>query len=527
MALQGLDTPYIARVFGVTERFVDSRLALAGLHTPILEALRAGEISLDIAQIFATAKMARQEQVWKKLGGAKGPRSMSSWSVRGELKKDTLRQGEPLARFVGPEAYIAAGGVVERELFADAADSRWLNPDLARQLAIDKLDRAKAGLEAEGFLFVAVSPETDASDYVDGNLGKPRKPTAEEKARLGEIKARRKAIDAAREAIDAACEAQDRQYTAAEDQRIDALEEELGDLCAEEDRIEYGLASFDDAAKAKSGIEVTIDEDGALLIRRGVVEPKHRKTAKPGAAKKAAAKAGKHGTAAAEEPKADMTNPAHEGLSRIASVQVGRALAGNTPIALAALAASLARETFAFDTGYEPCGDEALTIHGAGEGGGELKRGDSSLADDKHHDALRKRWVVALGKKAIGWDEAIAAWPQSDVLDLIAFCVGESVKVIETNANREFDDYDARRRLAVLGRLAGAKPASFVAGVELLKNFSRPALDRAAAELGVDSAGAKNKVTLAAMVADRVAQAGWAPPLLRTLTGVEIALPAP
>lgn len=525
MALQGLDTPYIARVFGVTERFVDSRLALAGLYQPILEALRAGQINLDIAQLYATAKVARQEQVWKKLGGLK--RGQRPQDVRAELRKDTLRAGDDIARFVGEEAYVAAGGVVERELFAAADDSRWLNVDLARQLADEKLAKAKAELEAEGFLFVDAAPEFAYGRYVDGNLGKGRKASSEEKARLAEIKARLKAIGAEEKAIEDACDAREEYgpYTDEEEARIEALGEERIRLNNESSRIEDGMVSFDDAAKKKSGIAVSID-DGALVIKRGVVEPRDRKAVKPGAAKKAAAKKGKNGTAAAEEPKADMTNLTHEALSRIASAQVGHALANNTAVALAALAALLARAVFE-ELNDHYLGDEALTIKGAGDAGPLLLiDSDHALASDKDHEAGYKRWLVALGKDAKALDAKIAAWPQSDVLDLIAFCVGMSVKVVETNANRDYRDDEARTRLATLGRLAGAKPASYVAGVELLKNFSRPALDRAAAELGVASAGAKTKVALAAMVADRVEQAGWAPPLLRTLTGVEISLPS-
>jgi len=517
MVLAGMDVATIARVFGVTERFVNSRLALASLHDPILEALREGKINLDVAQAFAGAQRPRQEAVWKKLGGGKGA-APPVWQVKRELKENTVRAGDALARFVGEAAYLEAGGVIERELFADAADSRWVNAELAQRLADDKLAAAKAELEKEGFLFVEAAPEFGHGAYVDGNFGKPRKPTDAEKERLAAIKAEIKALNKERDAIDTAAEKADRAYTEEEDARTEAIDERVADLRTEAERIEDGLRTYSDEAKQKSGAIVSIDEDGALRILRGVVPPKERKAQKPGAS----AKKGKHAAAkpAEREPQAPMTNLTHERLSKIASVQVGRALANNTAVALAALAACLARDVFEEATwDGKPCGEEALTIKAGHGGGRDLVGEHAKFADDKDHEAARKRWSVALGKQAGGWDEKIAAWPQSDVLDLIAFCVGECVRVVETNTAATHDEFDARNRLATLGRLAGAKPATYVIPLDVLQGFSRPALAEAAGELGIDASGAKTKAVLAAMVADRVEQAGWAPPLLYTLTG--------
>lgn len=513
MTLDGRDIAEIAKAFGVTERFVKGRIKLAGLHEPILEALRAGDISLDVAQLYAGAHMARQEKVWKALG----KQARIDWRVKEELKKNTLNAGDALARFVGEEAYLAAGGQIEQELFKAPELSRWLDPALAERLAQDKLKAAAAELEAEGFLFVEPAIQEPQGKYVAGNLGKPRKPTPEESARRREIDARFKAIAKEEREIDAASDKRDDPtYTDQEEARIDALNEEGERLRCEQDRIAAGLVTFDVKAKAKSGVVVTLDEAGALVVRRGVVAPKHRTaigSRQPAAGKKGKAAAA---TPAKPEPQAPMTNLTHEKTSRIASAVVGRTLARAPSVALVAIAAALARAVFGE---HEPFA-EALDIPFRAAFEPAL-----DLLSDKELAAAAKRWQVALGKDLGTLEARMIDWPQNDVLDLLAICVGAYVKVIEPNAARDYGDDDARARLATLGKLAGANPAAhFIPDAEYLNGLSRPSLDAAAAELGLDTAGAKTKTALAAIVADKAkgdgASAAWVPPLLRTLCGV-------
>ncbi|HYD87145.1 MAG TPA: ParB N-terminal domain-containing protein [Vitreimonas sp.] len=531
--IEGRDISEIAKAFGVTERFVKSRMKLASLHEPILEALRAGELSLDVAQLYATAHMSRQEKVWKGLGKQRDV----EWRVRDELKKDTLVAGDAVARFVGEEAYLAAGGQIEQEFFKAPEQSRWLDPALAERLAQEKLAAEAAKLEAEGFLFVDAAITMPYGKYADGNLGTPRKPTPEEKARVKELDAKLKALRAEYEAIERGCEKRDTaeevgEYTDEEAERMTEIEDEEIDLRNAREAIEDSFYEFDDKAKQKSGVAVTLNSDGTLAITRGVISPKSRPATPAGRA----AKKGKAASAkpAKPEPQAPMTNLTHEKTSRIASAIVGRALAQRPDIALIAVTAALAREVFDIDLNDSAC--EALTIRGAGQGmtGAEFADEDALLGADAQA-AARKRWLVALGKPIDKLEARMTTWPQADVLALLAFCVGESVKVIEPTAARDYKD-DQRDALMLLGRLAGANPAAhFIPDADYLEGYSKASLEAAAAELGLDSAGVKTKAALAALVADHAkgggATAAWVPPLLRTLCGMDEApkpkLPAP
>jgi len=520
MTLDGKSAADIAKAFGVTERFVKSRMRLASLHEPILEALRKGEITLDVAQIYAGAVTARQERVWKALGRMRNV----EYRVKEELKKNTLRAGDALARFVGEEAYVAAGGVVEAELFTQANDSRWLNVDLAEKLAKEKLKAKAAELEAEGFLFVEPGVSIDSSKYVDGNLGKARKPTADEKKRLTEISAREKAIDAEQRAIwKKSDEERDGDLTEEEDARIDALQAEEADLRTERERITAGQIEFDEKAKKKSGVIVTVDEDGALLITRGVVAPKERPIGN-GRAPTPQKRAAKIDQAHKREANgAPMTNTTHERASRVASAVVGRSLMDKPAVAVAVIAAFLARQVLKAGTRHE---------YGRGASSEVL---DLSLPDhrfektecpkllsDKARETDRQRWLTAIDKR---WDElesVIAAWPMDDQLKLLAFCVGERVRLVETTPS--YVDKKERTQLAAIAKLTGADPsAHFTPDIDFLKGVASEGLQAAAREMGLDSAGCKTKGALASLIATKAPEKRWTPPIVRTLCGIAIA----
>jgi ParB family chromosome partitioning protein len=108
---QGADVAGVARRFGLTERFVEGRLRLAGLAPVVFEALGAGGISLDVAKAFAaTPDRERQAWVYEQLAGYSG---LYPDSVRRMMTQATVSASDRRARLVGEEAYLAAGGRIE------------------------------------------------------------------------------------------------------------------------------------------------------------------------------------------------------------------------------------------------------------------------------------------------------------------------------------------------------------------------------------------------------------------------------
>lgn len=145
------DIDAVAIRFGVTRRHIEGRLRLANLAEPIFAALGEGKITLDVAKAYgATSDTAKQLAVFNQYG--------SSWqannaaSIRDTILHKALKAGDAIARFVGLEAYEAAGGRTDSQLFDDVDAVRWTNPEIATALAearlavIAETTRAEIGL---------------------------------------------------------------------------------------------------------------------------------------------------------------------------------------------------------------------------------------------------------------------------------------------------------------------------------------------------------------------------------------------
>lgn len=140
----------VAARFGVTDTFVKQRLRLARARPEFLEMYRAGEMTLEQLQALATTgNHELQRQAWYTARGYwdRDPRTLRNYVTR-EKVPSTAR----LARFVGVDAYRAAGGEVVQDLFSDRA---WLaDPALIDKLAMDKLEAKAEQLRGEGWQWV-------------------------------------------------------------------------------------------------------------------------------------------------------------------------------------------------------------------------------------------------------------------------------------------------------------------------------------------------------------------------------------
>ncbi len=155
---QGSDPEAIARRFGVTVRFVEGRLRLADLAPPVFEALGAGEIGLDIAKAYAaTADRERQAHVFEQV--SRSYMAHHPDTIRRMMTSATLGAGDRRVLFVGEEAYVAAGGRIERDLFSDEGEVRWLDVPLVERLAAEKLEAIAEDRKAEaGLAWVRALP---------------------------------------------------------------------------------------------------------------------------------------------------------------------------------------------------------------------------------------------------------------------------------------------------------------------------------------------------------------------------------
>lgn len=143
----------LARRFGFSERYVRQRLRLAELAPEILDAMRAGKLTLEAALVYARTqdralqlKIFRSEE--KKSWGAHGTSSISSAIINAQMTT-----GSALFRFVGARDYEKKGGGYEDDLFGEAVgygDVRKLkNPEIVTAIAADRAAFQLTKLAAE------------------------------------------------------------------------------------------------------------------------------------------------------------------------------------------------------------------------------------------------------------------------------------------------------------------------------------------------------------------------------------------
>ncbi len=183
----------VARRFGLTVRFVEGRLRLAGLAPCVFEALAEGTITLDMAKAYgAISDVERQAHVYAELQDAWY--QITPDTIRRMVLDATVRGSDPRAILVGRDAYLAAGGRIERELFDDDASESWIDVALLEDLAHKAMEQA-ASKTAQEYGLAWVRPTLGnyvSHDLVEGLNRLPCEPapmTAEEAQKLGELEA--------------------------------------------------------------------------------------------------------------------------------------------------------------------------------------------------------------------------------------------------------------------------------------------------------------------------------------------------
>ena len=199
---------------------------------------------------------ARQEHVWD--GIADQIYEADPYNIRAMLTEDTVESSDRRARFVGVEAYEAAGGIVMRDLF-DEHDGGWLqDPGLLDRLVTEKLKVAATEIATEGWKWINV-----AVNFPYGyDSGMQR--IAGTAPELGEDDYRR------REALRTEHEQIEEQYAQAEE-LPDDVDRHLGEIEAELEAFENQPLLYNPDDKARAGVFVSLTNDGGLRVERGFV----------------------------------------------------------------------------------------------------------------------------------------------------------------------------------------------------------------------------------------------------------------
>ena len=261
LADAGSTAAAIAARFGVSERTVEKRLRLGNAAPVLLEAYRAGEIDLETLMAFAvTTDQARQNAVWETVS-QQGYRP-GAWQIKRLLTEDRVPATSAIARFVGLEAYEAAGGRIDRDLFAEE-DERgiWFDdPDLLNKLAMDSLQDVARELETRWkWAEARLDVDWSATAAFGRVRPQPAEPTDEEKAEIERLRTRN-----------------DELANMDDDGGTDVLVEEAEGNEERLDEIEATIearAIYRREDIAIAGCIATVGNDGELKLIQGLVKP--------------------------------------------------------------------------------------------------------------------------------------------------------------------------------------------------------------------------------------------------------------
>lgn len=148
----GLGIEGIAARFGVSAHTVRQRLRLAVVSPALVQAYRDAVLTLDHMAAFAvTEDQAAQERVHGQL---------QDWqrhpdAIRRLLTHALVPATDRRTLFVGLDAYTAAGGTVQRDLFSEDGGGWIVDTALLERLVAERMERETEAVRAEGWAWVA------------------------------------------------------------------------------------------------------------------------------------------------------------------------------------------------------------------------------------------------------------------------------------------------------------------------------------------------------------------------------------
>ncbi|WGF90997.1 ParB/RepB/Spo0J family partition protein [Marinivivus vitaminiproducens] len=511
---QGMSVEAIAQRFGQAATTVQRSLKLAALSPRLLDELRTNAMTVAQAKALAVSDdHAAQESAWFEAHDWQ----RQPHQIRNKLTRDYETGGSYLARYVGIEAYEAAGGHVARDLFADDDAALLLDRALLTRLAEAKLVQDGEAIRAHGWKWVESRIETP-DIYRMGRLTKVETLSDE---RTAELKRLYEAYER-------------RESEVLEQGGEDAVADDrpLGELGNRIEAIESDRFGYDPAEMAHAGCVVTLDYRGELQVHAGLVlkedEPalKALQGERIGDPSSEAIPAATPGTVAGGYSAALIEDLTAE---RTAALRVE--LADNPSVALVAIVHPLLMQLF-YRSDYG-----ALRIDSAVEVRGEhqaLSRGDDAVSQTK----AWRDWSLQLEQ----WHNGVVpadpgeVWPwlieQDEATLLKALAVG-----VAANLNGVSSKYNASpTRLENTDQIAHAlgldMATFFVPDERFLKRLNKAqiveAMTEANARPDAIAAATKGKKAEAVKIAaGELLGSGWVPePIRRVRDEDGDALPA-
>jgi ParB family chromosome partitioning protein len=513
---KGKSEEEIAAAFFVSPTIVKQRLKLASVAPDLLDLYAEDGMSLEQLMAFTVnPDHRRQVEVWAAL---KNGYNREPYHIRRMLTEGAVRAGDKRARFIGIDAYEAAGGVVLRDLFADADDGWFQDSGLLNRLVAEKLEAAATEIRAEGWKWV----ET-AADFPYGHTFGLRRIEGEQAALTDD---QRRAFDEAK----AEHEALEDQYDGAEE-LPDDVDQRLGALEAIIETIDERPFDYPPEEIARAGVFISLDLSGALRIERGFVrsedEPPVEAEA-PMGADDPSNQSGVHDDAAdisgspIDDDEAEDDDAARPLPDRLMiELTEWRTLALRDAMAASPETAFLAAlHALCLDLFYAPGAARCVSITARQT---PLRSGASGLADCAAGQSIAARHA-AFGDKLPGRPEdlwaSLTAMSNAERQTLFAHCVGLSIDAVYKPYDRRSDALvhaDALAdSLALDLRAAGWTPTAEGYFTRITKAQILEAVREAEGEGAASRLEGLKKPDMAAAAEELLAPTDWLPAVLGT-----------
>jgi len=445
---KGLGEEEIAARFFVSPTVVKQRLRLAAVSEKLLELYAEDVMTLEQLMAFTVnGDHARQEQVWE---GLSRSHNREPYYIRRQLTDGAVRASDRRARFVGVDAYEAAGGILMRDLFQHD-EGGWLqDPALLDRLAIEKLQTEAEALRVEGWKWISVAP-----DFPYGH-------TAGLRRLVGATVGLSEDEQASVVALHAENEALEKQYAEA-DELPDEIDQRLGE-------IETALAAFDNrpvtydlAEIARAGAFVSIDSEGALRFERGFVRPEDEAPAlsvtggESDAPRIAGSDSVVQGTVitvgGAQNSDADtseeddairpLSDRLVTELTADRTLALRDALANEANVAFQAVLHALCLTAF-----YRHSSNSCLEIAAKNSGFSAQAPGLAETTSARAIDARHEQWAKRLPENSADLWDALTAFDCENKTALFAHCAALTVNVVKEPWNRRPDAFAHGDQLA-------------------------------------------------------------------------------
>lgn len=474
LVTQGTDIETVAATFMTSPAVVKQRLRLASVSPKLHEIYADDGMTLEQLMAFSVSENhERQEQVWDLLQSSY---NKQPYMIRAKLTEDSVRATGKRVRFVGLDAYVAAGGYVLRDLFEDDQGGFLQDVALLDRLVDEKLKTEGARIGKEGWKWIAVAVDFpyDYDDDMRVIDGEQPEMTDEDETRLASLREEAEALE---EEWSGAGDVPDEVEA-----RVTAIDEEISAIVSRP-------LVYQPNEMARAGVFVSIDVDGSLYIERGYVRPEDEPAEEPigddkhggetstdltqledgGNADPAIVSVGGvDGTDVSEDEdeQDDMLRPLPDRLvtelTTYRTLALRNAVACHPQVAFAAVLHALTLETFYSYSSAESCvgisvRGGSLGIHAPG-----LNDSASARAIDERHES----WAERLPDQPADLWEVLLSLSADDQAALFAHCASFGVNAVWEPANRYNESRVSAR--SVSGRIEHAHVLARAADLDMV-----------------------------------------------------------